>query len=539
MNKLSILYFFAAAFTLFLGALVYIKNPKQILNRIFSLLCLSVCLWQFFYGLMLGGTGRTALYFAKMGHFAVPYIPIIYLHFVAILLKRRKIRPIYISLYILAFISSMLTISTGLCFSGLKMHTWGLYPDGKILMLIDFVVTCVTATFTLYLLMDRYYRLRKEAQNSIYLNKLKYTLFAFVIFLIGVMDYLPKLYTFTIDIIPIGNIAVIIFASINSYAILKHNLLDLNIAIRKGLIYSILVTFITIFYFIFIFLAENIFRGLIGYRSIPLALVIVILLMLLFQPLKNKIQLFVDKFFFKRTRETLVRENERLMEEIRRTDRLKSVATLAAGMAHEIKNPLTSIKTFTEYLDTKYDDKDFRDKFKRIVSSEADKINNIVGQLLDFAKPRPLSLQEMNVCNAVNYTLSLLSNDLIKRRIDIIKKYEIDPSSTIKGDHNRLEQIFLNLFLNAMDAMKTGGKLIVGIKWLSKEDFLEVTIQDTGRGISEKELEHIFDPFYSTKETGTGLGLSIVHGIIKEHGGSITCESEKNKGTKFTIILPA
>ncbi len=231
----------------------------------------------------------------------------------------------------------------------------------------------------------------------------------------------------------------------------------------------------------------------------------------------------------------LAKENERLMEEIRRGDRLKAVATLAAGMAHEIKNPLTSIKTFTEYLDTKYNDESFRDKFKRIVGGEVDKINTIVGHLLDFAKPKPLSLQKVDIYNAIDETLSLLSNDFIKKRIDIVREYNTKELSTINADPNRLKQAFLNLFLNAMDAMKNGGKMIVNTR-LSGNN-LEITIEDTGSGIPKKDIPHIFDPFYSTKENGTGLGLSIVYGIIKEHGGSITCESEVGKGTKFIITL--
>lgn len=246
---------------------------------------------------------------------------------------------------------------------------------------------------------------------------------------------------------------------------------------------------------------------------------------------------FTHKLFSKKTRETLARENERLKEEIRRTDRLRAVATLAAGMAHEIKNPLTSIKTFTEYLDVKFDDKDFRDKFKRIVGSEVDRINTIVGNLLDFAKPRPLSQRRVNVNKLLEETLALLSNDFIRRKIDVIRGYGPKATDTIKADPNRLKQAFLNLFLNAMDAMKTGGKLVVEMD-KTKDGSLQITIEDTGKGISEETLSHIFDPFYSSKETGTGLGLSIVHGIIKEHGGQITCESETEKGTRFIITLP-
>lgn len=538
MNKLSILYFFASIFVISLGILVYVKNPRQIVNRVFSFLCLTAFIWQFFYGLMLNSTGIMALYMAKIGHFAVPYIPVVYLHFVISLLGLKRLRFVYVILYLAAITSSVLTISSGLCFDHLKLHTWGLYPEGNILMLIDFAICGATASFAIFLLVKGYYKTRKQAKGSLHSYKLKYHLIALIIFAIGIIDYLPKFYKYPVDIIPIGNIALIIFVSITSYAILKHHLLDINIVIRKGLVYSILVTFITLLYFVIVLFAENTFRGFIGYRSVPLTLGMVAVFIFLLHPLQNKIQKFVDNFFFKKTRDTLEKENERLKEEIRRTDRLRAVATLAAGMAHEIKNPLTSIKTFTEYLDVKFDDKDFRDKFKRIVGSEVDRINTIVGNLLDFAKPRPLSERRVNVNKLLEETLTLLSNDFIRRKIDVIRGYSPEATATIKADPNRLKQAFLNLFLNAMDAMKTGGKLVVEMG-KTKNGSLQIIIEDTGKGISEETLSHIFDPFYSNKETGTGLGLSIVHGIIKEHGGQITCESAIEKGTRFIITLPS
>lgn len=538
MNTLSILYLLAALSAFSLGSLVFIRNPRQIQNRIFSLLCLSTFIWQFSYFLMLNTYGLRALYFAKMGHAAVPFIPIIYLHFITKLLRKKRIKMVFIILYAYAVISSILTVATEFGFDRLKLHTWGLYPEGNTLMLIDSAIYGTICTLAVVLLINGYYKAKRYAEGFQFLNKIKYVLLGFIVFSFSTLDYLPTFYTFKIDIIPFSNIAVIIFASVTSYAILKHHLLDVNIVIRKGLVYSLLATFITVLYFIIVFLAENTFRGFMGYRSIPLTLATVVFLILLFQPLKNKIQLFVDRYFFKKTREMLARENERLLEEIRRTDRLKAVATLAAGMAHEIKNPLTSIKTFTEYIDKKYDDENFRNKFKKIVGNEVDRINTIVGNLLDFAKPKQLSLQDADVNKLLEETLALLSNNFIRCRIDVIRGYSSKGTGTIKGDANKLKQAFLNLFLNAMDAMKDGGKLVINTKKSDNEEAIEITIKDTGKGITEENLSHIFDPFYSTKESGTGLGLSIVHGIIKEHGGQITCESKLGEGTRFIITLP-
>jgi signal transduction histidine kinase len=273
---------------------------------------------------------------------------------------------------------------------------------------------------------------------------------------------------------------------------------------------------------------------------------------LLFQPLKNFIQSFIDRYFFKGSQATLANELQKAQEELKRTERLKTVGTLAAGMAHEIKNPLTGIKTFTEYLPEKYNDPKFVEKFHKIVSMEVDKINSIVQQLLDFSKPKPLQLREVNVHQIIDQTLSLLSNSLIKYKIKLVRDYDISLPS-IRIDPNQMQQVFCNLFLNSIEAMKQGGQLtittvnkILQSSGLQDEQSLlqenyptaQITISDTGKGISKKDLEHIFDPFYTTKETGTGLGMSIIYGIIKEHKGEIRVESGHGKGTSIVIKLP-
>ena len=151
------------------------------------------------------------------------------------------------------------------------------------------------------------------------------------------------------------------------------------------------------------------------------------------------------------------------------------------------------------------------------------------------SKPKPLKLEKTDIYSLIDQTLSFLNNDFIKYNIKVIKNY-VSPALFLHIDPNQIKQVFLNLFLNAIDAMKQGGTLTITTK--SATDVLEITIADTGCGMSKKDLEHIFDPFYSTKETGTGLGMSIVYGIIKEHKGEISVTSEVNKGTSFKVGLP-
>jgi signal transduction histidine kinase len=338
---------------------------------------------------------------------------------------------------------------------------------------------------------------------------------------------------FDIRIPPLGNPFVTLYLAVIAYAILRHKLLDINIAIRKGLIYSVLISLITISYVILALLVETLFRGIIGYRSLPITILIITLLVVFFQPLKNYIQKFIDKYFFHGTIDQIDEENVKLREELQKTEKLKAVATLAAGMAHEIKNPLTSIKTFTEYLPEKKNDPAFLLKFQRIVGSEVDKINNIVQSLLEFSKPKDLHLEESSINSLLEETLSLLSNDFLKHDIKIEKNLSSLPQ--VKVDPSQMKQVFLNVLLNAIDSIKNGGMIMIETK-TEKKVFIK--IKDSGRGIDKEDLKRIFDPFFSKKDRGTGLGLSVVHGIIKKHGGKINVESAPGKGTRFEIVLP-
>jgi nitrogen-specific signal transduction histidine kinase len=242
---------------------------------------------------------------------------------------------------------------------------------------------------------------------------------------------------------------------------------------------------------------------------------------------------------------------KRLELQIRRSDRLASLGTLSAGMAHEIKNPLVSIKTFAQLLPERYQDSDFRETFSNLIGHEIDRIDSLVNQLLRFARPAKPVLQPMHVHDVLEKSLQLVGHRLYQKEIKLTRSWQADVD-TIRADADQLEQVFLNFFLNAMDAMKHGGELSVGTEILAATEWvaaisgtngdshevLRVTVRDDGEGIRKEDIPHVFDPFFTTKDYGTGLGLSVVHGIIQEHGGQIEVESEQRKGTAFHILLP-
>jgi PAS domain S-box-containing protein len=242
---------------------------------------------------------------------------------------------------------------------------------------------------------------------------------------------------------------------------------------------------------------------------------------------------------------------KRLELQIRRSDRLASLGTLSAGMAHEIKNPLVSIKTFAQLLPERYQDSDFRETFSNLIGHEIDRIDSLVNQLLRFARPAKPLLKPMHVHTVLEKSLQLVGHRLYQKEIKLTRSWQADVD-TIRADADQLEQVFLNFFLNAMEAMKRGGEMVVSTEILPAEEWvatvtgahgdvhevLRITIRDNGEGIRSEDIPHVFDPFFTTKDYGTGLGLSVVHGIIQEHAGQIEVESELSKGTAFHILLP-
>jgi len=276
--------------------------------------------------------------------------------------------------------------------------------------------------------------------------------------------------------------------------------------------------------------------GVIGYNSLPISLLLTFTIALLFSPIRNRIQVLIDRLFLGKAPKEIVRENELLRHEVERSERLRAASTLALGLAHEIKNPLTTIKTFSEHLPQKCNDKEFISKFSKLIPSEVERINRIVHRLLNFSKPSPPKFQKTNLHALIKDIVELMSNDFLKYHITVDETYE-DSNLTLCIDPGQIKQVLLNLLLNAKEAMAKGGNLHIDTKIIPM-DSLEITITDDGCGIPPEHMKDLFTPFFSTKEGGTGLGLSICHQIIKNHGGTIIAESTLKSGTTFKIRIP-
>ncbi|MDE0839471.1 MAG: ATP-binding protein, partial [Kiritimatiellae bacterium] len=241
----------------------------------------------------------------------------------------------------------------------------------------------------------------------------------------------------------------------------------------------------------------------------------------------------------------------------RRSDRLASMGTLSAGMAHEIKNPLVTIKTFTQLLPERYEDEEFRYTFQDLVGKEVKRIDRIVNQLLTFSRPSKPRFEPIDMTRVIADSLSLVGQEMRRNNVEVSTSFQ-DESCDVLGDADLLSQAFVNFFLNAQESMQEGGTLSVQTlevdgahaavqsngnsalpSWNASSSLLMlIKIADTGCGIEEDDLLRVFDPFFTTKKSGTGLGLSVAHGIITEQGGMIDVVSEPGRGTEFLIHFP-
>ncbi len=240
-------------------------------------------------------------------------------------------------------------------------------------------------------------------------------------------------------------------------------------------------------------------------------------------------------------------ENARLYEDlkqsksyIRRADRLASLGTLTAGLAHEIRNPLVAIKTFTQLLPERLEDEEFRNHFLNIASSEVDRISSLIGELLEFARPSDPKFEYEDINSILDGMLLLVSTETKKKQVHIAKSYEPDVP-LVNIDREQIKQVFLNVLLNAIEATGEAGQITIKTRSFEKpggERYIQIEVTDTGHGIPAEHLEDIFTPFFTTKSKGSGLGLSISHQIVQDHRGYIDVKSEVNKGTSFFINLP-
>jgi PAS domain S-box-containing protein len=235
-----------------------------------------------------------------------------------------------------------------------------------------------------------------------------------------------------------------------------------------------------------------------------------------------------------------------LEDRLRRSDRLAAIGELAAGLAHEIKNPLTSLLTFSRHLTRRFEDPEFRQKFLTVVPRELERINTIVERLLELARPARLTFTPVRLPALLERVLELYGERLDAQGIRVMRDWPRDVPA-VWADHEALYRAVVNLVANALDAMSRGGQLTLRLALTDVDPLtgartnarpVVIEVEDSGHGIPLGDLDRVFNPFFSTKDGGTGLGLALTQKIVEDHGGSIDVRSAPGEGAVFRIALP-
>ena len=690
--------------TLLLGIFVYLIKRTSRIGTIFLFYSFSISWWSFFQILHVTSSDRSnALMWARIMEAGAFFIPTLFVHFVDLLLELKIKKVILIWLYVLSFAIATLCITPAMIADAApKLYFQFIMVPGPLYPLaLLFFLSCVGyGNYALYKAYSTAWGARR--------NQLRYLLGSSLIGYMGGGANFFLAYGINIPFLnPFGTYAIPLYVAATSYAIVKYRLMDISVAMEKGLNYLIFVTIVFVPSYAVLLIAQKSYFGTISY---PFSLVVFLLFALMLlgaYKFKGEAQVAIARLFFKERYDTyetlskfskalatildlktlieeiertlvavlgietvtlylfdkergvyrpvttfgtspetrditrltaddklprhlaasqtiLVREemehflgtkempplidalrrakadvcipfvnknvligfcvlghratrqmysdqdlslltmlaqaaaialdNAMLYEElkrsqslVRRTDRLRSLETIAGGFAHEVRNPLTSIKTFIQLTPERKDDPEFIGHFSTVVAEDVARIERLIQEILDYARYMQPKFQEEDVNVIVESCMYFIRIKADSKAV-LLNKDLVPDLPPVLLDRQQIKQVLLNLFINAVEAMGDhGGELIVRTHRLSKaadDTWVQIEVTDTGCGISPADLEHIFDPFYTTKHEsqereGTGLGLTIVHQIVQEHGGHIEVKSALGRGTTFLLNLPA
>jgi len=212
---------------------------------------------------------------------------------------------------------------------------------------------------------------------------------------------------------------------------------------------------------------------------------------------------------------------------------------LAASVAHEVRNPLVSVRTFVQLVPERFDDEEFRTDFRELALGEIDRICLLVNDLLAFARPVPAEVRATDINDILGQMCRLLDGEAKKSTVELTTDLDLS-LPMLSVDEPRIKQVFLNVVLNAIQACSGGGKVTLATRAIERKaiPFYQVEVRDSGRGIPSAALDQIFDPFFTTKQRGSGLGLFIAQRIVRDHGGDIEVDSAPGVGTVFFLNFP-
>ncbi len=519
---------FTSLSSVILGLFTIYKNSQSKPARLWALACFCCSGWSLFSALTYGAHDpQSAVLYSKLLNVFAAYMCVLVAHFCKEITESKITNNLFKIGYLNAVLITLFAFFTDYFAGATPFLKFNYFVSVKPLYHFFTVHFFFYFFYAEYLLIKSLAYLSEPKRNQV-----KYILVALTSGYVGGISTFLTAYRVPIE--PVLANFVWLYVAIISYAIVKHQLMDIKIVIKKTLYYSCLAVVISLVYLLIVFLFYSFFLATNKTPSLLMSFIGILFIAVTFKPLEIWFHRILERRFFKGTIGEISEQKERLETELERRERLKSVGILAAGMAHEIKNPLTAINTFADYLPTKYNDPEFREKFSRIVKQEVARVKEIVSDLLLFSKPADPSPKLSDIRKIVTDILELLSSTVLKKGITV----HVSPDGAKAFvDPDQIKQALLNIIMNALDAMPEGGGELT-IRAVTEAKSLKITIQDTGCGIPPDKISSIFDPFYTDKEQGTGLGLAVTHSIVEKNRGKISVRSKVGLGTTFTIMLP-
>lgn len=697
MNMYIVSSFVAFVICELLAGFVFFKNPKNRVNISFAVETFFIGIWTLFpLATGLSPSGEQALLFTRLVYVAAILVPPAFLYFVFNLIDICNIQKERHKLQIILLISFVFLM---LSFNHLFIQ--GVEPQGETFAIVPGILYHLFFLFFAMTILYGYLRifLKYKEVTGFKRNRLLYVLIAFVI--AGIAGFIHFLTAYGVKEVYPHDFLVILFTAIVAYAIVKYRAIEVNIAFKRTMVYSLSAGLLTGLFVVLVISITDLFSTFTEVNSFKISIFAALVIALLFDPLRNRIQRIVDRYFYKKsydyyatirkvsrnlaskfdlikiydfigdmlfsslnlksiyilnvtagdfvavysrsekntrpaaeaapdnkreirihrnddivkyfqsTDDILIKEelplmkgniprgtiekiraelrifegeavvpvfvdnrltmililggkmsgdmftnedvnllntisaqtaiaikNARLYKDKIRSERLASIGMMSATFAHEIRNPLTSLKTFAQLIPEKYNDAEFRDKFSKIVLGEIERVNRLIEDLLDFSNDKKTpGVNIFDIKGLLDELVDYVRDKLeIEKRNIVVEKTYDENIVQLSGNEDRLKHAFINIMNNGCQAMNGNGVLKVRI---SKSDrHVDVDITDTGEGISPDSMDRIFDPFVTTKEMGIGLGLAISKKIVEDHGGRIRVKSTLKKGTTFTVSLP-
>lgn len=638
MNAFALSSLLILIFSIAIGIFVYLKGRADKAAVVFSFFSFLVAFWGWGgYKIATAISKEEAFFWWQIAFLGV-VSPVVYAHFVFSFLKLDRKLLLFViyalAVIFIAFIFFVRNIFFGDLRFAFNQFYWIDWTKHKSPVYLSFYISFYWIVLTYFFsLLFKEYKISKGFRRE----QLKYIILGSVLGWIGGhCNFLPS---FGVDFYPYPNLLIIIYVIIFAYAILRHQLMDIEVIIKKTLLFSSLFAFIYAIFAFFALLGQMFFERFITANRWLSMIPSVIIVTLTLRPLENFLVNATDKYLFQKkydykellktfasevlsvleldkliklTEEKLAEimkleyckiviaydkdikteaelkmpisinnkqigalllgkkksdegythddililqslsntlaiaiSNANLVDELTKAqikmaekDKMATIGTLAAGMAHEIRNPITTIRVFSEYVPDRLNDAEFINKYKNTVAKEVDKIDHIIQTLIDFSGEEDIQkVSGVSAYEAVEELVSIISKDKnILGRIQFINN--IPPSiAKVIAIKEELDEIILNLTQNAIHAISEKGMITFNAEGAGRSVIIEIS--DTGNGMSEETIAHIFDPFFTTKSKGFGLGLFVVKELIQRNKGEIFVESRVGEGTKFRLRFNA